>query len=91
MTLVAVRVVVHGRVQGVFFRASTLERALALGLVGWVRNRPDGTVEAHLQGLPEDIDRMTAWCEVGSPLAEVVSVEVTTASLIGDSEFRIRR
>ena len=88
---VAVRVVVYGRVQGVFFRAPTRERATELGLVGWVRNRPDGTVEAHLQGPRDQVEAMRAWCEIGSPLSQVARVAEEHVPLGADSDFIIRR
>ena len=67
----AVRVVITGRVQGVWYRGWTVERASALGLVGWVRNRKDGSVEAVFAGLPEAIDAMLAECRNGPQLAKV--------------------
>jgi acylphosphatase len=72
-----VTVVVRGRVQGVFFRASTARRAEKLGLSGSVRNRPDGAVEAVLQGDDGAVDRMVEWCRTGPDLADVRSVEVS--------------
>jgi len=67
----AVRVVVSGRVQGVFFRASTREQGERLGLTGWVRNRRDGGVEAHVQGSPAAVEAMVAWCRSGPAPARV--------------------
>lgn len=72
--VVAVEVVVSGEVQGVFFRARAQEQAERLGVRGWVRNEPDGTVRAHLEGDPEAVDRMVAWCREGSPPARVAAV-----------------
>jgi len=71
---VAVRVVISGRVQGVWYRGWTVERASALGLAGWVRNRKDGTVEAVFAGSPETIDAMIAECRDGPPLAKVEAI-----------------
>ena len=71
---IAVRVVVSGRVQGVWYRGWTVERARALGLVGWVRNRNDGTVEAVFAGSPETIDAMIAECRDGPPAAKVDAI-----------------
>jgi acylphosphatase len=71
------RVVVHGRVQGVFFRDSMRERARAHGVSGWVCNRPDGAVEAVLEGVPEAVDRVVRFCDTGPPRAHVERVEVT--------------
>ena len=73
-----VRVIVRGRVQGVFFRDSCREQARALGVGGWVRNRGDGSsVEAVFEGRPEVVGRMIAWCHHGPPRAVVESVDVT--------------
>lgn len=67
---------VHGRVQGVSFRWYTAEEATRLGLVGWVRNEPDGTVRLEAQGPEEDVEALVAWVHHGPPLARVVSVDV---------------
>ena len=64
----------HGRVQGVFFRASTAERAGELGLVGWVANRDDGTVEVVAEGPADALDRLAGWLAQGPPQAEVDEV-----------------
>jgi acylphosphatase len=85
-----VHVVVGGRVQGVFFRASCAERARQLGLTGWVRNAEDGRVEAEFEGDPEDVERMVAWCRTGPPYAHVHGVEVVEVDLRGDDGFRVR-
>lgn len=67
---------VYGRVQGVHFRASTREQAQALGLAGWVRNRDDGSVEAHLRGGDTALQQMLTWLHHGPPEARVEAVEV---------------
>jgi acylphosphatase len=69
------RVVVHGRVQGVFFRGSTVERAREVGVNGWVRNRPDGTVEAVFEGSAAQVQEMVRFCREGPPWARVERVE----------------
>ncbi len=69
------RVVVSGRVQGVWYRGWTVDEALARGLDGWVRNRRDGGVEAVFQGAPEAVAEMVAACRRGPPLARVAAVE----------------
>jgi acylphosphatase len=69
------RVVVHGRVQGVFFRGSTAERARELRVNGWVRNRPDGTVEAVFEGSAAQVAEMVRYCRQGPPWARVERVE----------------
>lgn len=68
------RVLVSGRVQGVFFRDSTREKAQALGLSGWVRNLPDGTVEAAFEGDEDRVAEMVSWCGDGPPEARVENV-----------------
>ena len=70
------RVVVHGRVQGVFFRDSVRQRARACGVDGLVRNRPDGTVEAVFEGPPDAVDALVRFCETGPRGARVSRVEV---------------
>lgn len=67
---------VIGVVQGVFFRASTREAAVALGVAGWVRNLPDGSVEAVFEGPREAVERAVAWARTGPPHAVVERVEV---------------
>jgi acylphosphatase len=71
-----VRVRVRGRVQGVFFRAEARARAESLGLTGWVRNEPDGSVAAVFQGDPERVESMVDWCRRGPRGAVVDEVEV---------------
>jgi len=71
---VAVRAVISGRVQGVWYRGWTVERARAAGLCGWVRNRKDGTVEAVFAGPPKAIEAMIAECRDGPPLAKVDAI-----------------
>jgi acylphosphatase len=84
------RVVVHGRVQGVFFRASCESEARAAGLAGWVRNRADGAVEAVFEGEPEPVQAMAEWCGRGPRGAEVDSVDESTEEPEGLSGFEIR-
>ncbi len=71
---VAVRAVISGRVQGVWYRGWTVERARAAGLCGWVRNRKDGTVEAVFAGPPKAVEAMIAECRDGPPLAKVDAI-----------------
>ena len=71
-----VRVRIHGRVQGVFFRAETRSRAASLGLAGWVRNAPDGSVEALFEGDPVQVASMVEWCRRGPSGAHVNEIEV---------------
>jgi acylphosphatase len=83
------RIVVSGRVQGVFFRASCASEASARGLGGWVRNRYDGAVEAAFEGDPEAVSRMIAWCREGPEGANVRDVEVQDEAPIGERTFRV--
>ena len=71
-----VHVWVSGRVQGVFFRAHVLDGAQKEGVTGWVKNLRDGRVEALFDGESDRVDRMVAWCRVGSPHSRVDEVEV---------------
>lgn len=73
----AVRVCITGRVQGVWFRAWTVEQAYALNLDGWVRNRRDGSVEAVFAGVADTVDDMIGRCRIGPPAAVVDRVTVT--------------
>jgi acylphosphatase len=77
---VAVRVVVHGRVQGVWYRGWTVDRGRALGLDGWVRNRRDGTVEALFSGPDDAVESMISACHGGPPAARVTRVDRFPAS-----------
>ena len=81
--------VIRGRVQGVFFRVGCAERARAAGLTGWVRNRPDGAVEALLQGEATAVDALVAWCRTGPPGARVDAIEVSERAGARTSRFTI--
>ncbi len=76
----AVRLVISGRVQGVWYRGWAVETARALNLAGWVCNRNDGCVEALIAGPAEPVDRMVTACRQGPPGANVTGVEVTPAN-----------
>jgi acylphosphatase len=73
---IARRVVVHGRVQGVFFRETTRRRAYRAGVAGWVRNARDGSVEAWFEGDPDDVEVMVRFAGIGPSGAYVDSVDV---------------
>lgn len=73
----SIRVFISGRVQGVFFRAETKKMADSVGIKGWVRNMPDGRVEAVFQGNDEQLSRMTEWCKKGPRLSRVTGIEVS--------------
>jgi len=83
-------VVVSGRVQAVFFRAETRSRASSLGLSGWVRNNPDGTVEAVFEGDEEHVESMVEWCRRGPAHAEVDDVNVAWEPARGEEGFVVR-
>lgn len=83
-------VFVSGRVQGVFFRDSTRAKALELGVAGWVRNLPDGRVEAVFEGSREAVEAMARWCRSGPPLARVDDVEALAGDDEGLSGFEVR-
>ncbi len=87
---VCVRVVVHGRVQGVAFRMFTRQEALRLGVRGWVRNRPDRTVEATFEGPAEAVSAAVEWCQRGPSWARVDRVETTREPAAGLEGFAIR-
>ncbi|WP_029007928.1 acylphosphatase [Azospirillum halopraeferens] len=86
----AVRVRIHGRVQGVWYRGWTVERATGLGLRGWVRNRADGTVEAVFAGSGDAVERMLVDCRAGPPAARVVHIAVEPAEDPGPGGFAQR-
>ena len=85
----AVRAVVHGRVQGVWFRDSTACRAYALGVAGWVRNLSDGSVEVHAEGESTAVDRLVAFLQDGPPRARVDVVRIEHAASEGHDDFKI--
>ena len=77
-------------VQGVWFRESCREQAIAVGVSGSVRNLADGRVEAVLEGPPAAVDRVVAWCRVGPRRAHVGAVEVVDELTVGESVLRVR-
>lgn len=84
------RVVVHGRVQGVFFRDSTDREARRRGLAGWVCNRDDGTVEAVFEGAPDDVRALVVFCESGPESANVERTETSEEQPEGLTGFEVR-
>lgn len=86
----AVRANVTGRVQGVAFRYSTAEQANSLGVSGWVRNEPDGSVALHAEGADQAVDALVEWCRSGPALARVHRVVTRDAALIGATAFEVR-
>jgi acylphosphatase len=82
------RVIVHGRVQGVFFRDTTRRMAESRGLAGWVRNNPDGSVEAAFEGPADSVDAMVRYMHDGPRGAAVASVDVVDEEPEGLTGFR---
>jgi acylphosphatase len=83
------RIRARGRVQGVFFRSEARDRARSLGLAGWIRNVPDGSVEAVFEGEDERVDALLAWCRRGPAGARVDEVEVTWEDPREEASFRV--
>jgi acylphosphatase len=75
---------ITGRVQGVFFRAYARDAAQLIGVTGWVRNLPDGRVEAVFEGEVDKVEKMMEWCYEGSPMSRVDEVEVLEEVYTGD-------
>lgn len=84
------RVLVSGRVQGVFYRDTCLREATRRGVAGWVRNLPDGRVEAVFEGPAERVDELVEWARHGPPQASVAGVEVLPEPPEGLAGFRVR-
>ncbi|MBI2132765.1 MAG: acylphosphatase [Candidatus Tectomicrobia bacterium] len=86
-----VHLLIRGRVQGVWFRASARKEAQALGLAGWARNRPDGAVEVEAEGPSGALDALIAWCRKGPPLARVDEVQIERGGASGELRgFEVR-
>ena len=83
--------IVRGQVQGVGYRAACCTRAADLGLSGWVRNRPDGSVEIEAEGCPQELTELRIWCEKGPALAAVNSVASSQVAATGADWFEVRR
>jgi acylphosphatase len=83
-------VIIHGRVQGVWFRDTTRHEATRRSVTGWVRNRSDGAVEAWFEGPPDAVASIVAWCHEGPPRADVERVEVEEAEPRGLPGFSVR-
>ena len=91
MSKLKAHVLIRGRVQGVFFRAETCSQAHRLGIVGWVKNRWDGRVEAVLEGEEKSVQKMIGWCYKGPPASIVEDVEVKWEDYKGEfTSFSIR-
>ena len=84
MMVQCIHVIVRGRVQGVYFRASTRDRARQLGLAGWVRNCSDGSVELIAEGNTTKLEQLIAWCRSGPPGAVVTDLNVEWQDATGE-------
>ena len=84
---IARQAVVSGRVQGVYYRASTQQQARRLAVAGWVRNRPDGGVEAWREGAPDAVEALLAWMRRGPAGARVTDITVTGTLPRNDADF----
>jgi len=74
--IVTKKVIISGRVQGVFYRMSAKQKAENIGITGWVKNRSDGRVEAIFQGYSKKVDEMIKWCYMGPSLSKVENVDI---------------
>ncbi|MFW3146138.1 MAG: acylphosphatase [Thermoplasmatota archaeon] len=79
-------VIYHGRVQGVFFRANCQKKAVELGLTGWVKNLPDGTVESVAEGSEDKLQDLLHWCANSQPMAKVSEAKVEWLRATGEFE-----
>jgi acylphosphatase len=86
----AVGATVTGRVQGVSFRYYAIEQARSLGVTGWIRNEPDGSVALHAEGADDAVDALVEWCRTGPSLAKVRNVAVRDATETGATSFEVR-
>lgn len=84
-------IVVTGKVQGVWYRASAAEKAEELGLRGYAENRSDGSVHILVEGPPGSVDRFITWCRTGPPRAQVHLVRSIKGELAGAPDFQIKR
>jgi len=84
MNKIRVHLIIEGRVQGVWFRESTRRKALSLGVTGWVRNLPDGTVEVVAEGDEDKVKELVKWCHKGPPAAKVTNVREEKEEYLGE-------
>lgn len=87
--MIALKISVFGKVQGVFFRVSTKEKAEELGVRGWVRNEPDGAVFIHAQGESNSMDQFIRWCKNGPVNARVKDVVIEEAPISACMDFQV--
>ena len=90
MALKRVRLLVSGRVQGVWYRDTCARVARALGVKGWVRNLPDGSVQVVAEGARDEVDALLEWCHDGPPRADVTGIDVVDELPAGERDFRVR-
>lgn len=91
MEKIRAHVIIHGLVQGVYFRASTRDEAARLGVTGWVRNLSDGSVEAVFEGEKKGVEEIVGWCHKGPPGARISKVDISWEPYTGGfSRFEIR-
>ena len=88
--LTGVHLIAHGKVQGVWYRASTQEQALNLGLCGWVKNCSDGSVEIHAEGEKDILEQFIDWCRKGPPAAQVSTLDIEWVDSQGLTDFEIQ-
>ena len=86
-----IRLIIGGKVQGVFFRQSAKEKAVHLGITGTVRNLQDGSVEIIATGTPEQLEQLTQWCNHGPPKAVVTNIKSTPLPLQPFQNFTVTR
>ena len=89
MVDLAAHIIVHGKVHGVYFRASAKAKALELSLTGWVRNLSNGTVEVHAEGSRDSIEKLIKWCKKGPPSAKVSRYDLDWITPKVINEYRI--
>ncbi len=87
MEYLRAKVVIHGIVQGVFFRASTRDEAIRIGVGGWVRNLSDGTVQALFEGEKKKVEEILGWCHKGPPGARVDKVDISWEPYKGEYQL----
>ena len=85
------KIKITGRVQGVWYRASTERKAKELGLCGFVKNEPDGSVYAEAEGTDEQLKKLINWCKSGPPLAKVDSVNIEQGEVLDFTDFEVKR
>ena len=86
-----IHLIIEGKVQGVFYRQSTREKATQLGITGTIRNLKDGSVEIIATGTPEQLEQLTQWCNQGPPKAVVTNIKSTPLPLQSFNNFIITR